>query len=175
MNGLRQRLSIGRRNMDANTYGHIDGGDFRFGIARARFNEEMTQGLLDHCVAALQKAGVPKDHIDVVEVPGSVEITYVLDQMGTSRRYDALIALGAIIKGATPHFDFISRSVTDGIREVTLKHSIPVIAGVITCIDRAQAQERSGPGPLNRGVEAAHVALEMAALRKKHKWTKKTR
>jgi 6,7-dimethyl-8-ribityllumazine synthase len=156
--------------MDANVYRKINGSAFRFGIARARFNEDITKGMLDRCVETLLAAGVKKENIHVVEVPGSVETTYVLDRLGASGEYDALIALGAIIKGATPHFDYISRTVSDGIREVTLKHGVPVVAGVITCTDRAQAEERSGAGPLNRGLEAAHVALEMAELRRKMGW-----
>ncbi len=156
--------------MDANVYRKINGSTFRFGIARARFHSEITQGMLNRCVETLRAAGVEPKNIDVVEVPGSIETSYVLDRFGAAGGYDALIALGAIIKGATPHFDYISRSVSDGIREVTLKHGVPVVAGVITCTDRAQAEERSGAGPLNRGVESAQVALEMAELRRKRGW-----
>lgn len=158
------------QTMDANVYQKIDGSAFRFGIARARFNKEVTQGMLDRCVEALRAARVKPENIDVVEVPGSIETTYALDRLAAQGGYAALIALGAIIKGATPHFDYISRSVSDGIREVTLKYGIPIVAGVITCTDRAQAEERSGHGPLNRGLEAAEVALEMAELRKKRGW-----
>ena len=156
--------------MDANIYQHIDGSAFRFGIVRARFNEKITQGMLDRCVETLKAAGVQEKNIAVVEVPGSIETTYALDALARSGRYDALIALGAIIKGATPHFDYISKSVSDGIREVTLAHHLPVVAGVITCLTAEQAVERSCAGALNRGLEAAHVALEMARMRSQQGW-----
>lgn len=153
--------------MDTNTYKTIDGSAFRFGIVRARFNEEITEGLLDGCLKTLEKAGVEKGSIHIVEVPGAVEIGYALQELALREDIDALIALGAIIKGGTPHFEHISHMAHDAINTVSLKHRLPVIAGVITVFDKAQAEERSGSGSLNRGVEAAEVALEMAALRKK--------
>lgn len=156
--------------MDANVYRKIDGSAFRFGIVRARFNEEITKGLLDACRRVLASAGVKAENVDIVEVPGSVELSYALNELVARGEYDALIALSAIIKGATPHFDYISKSVMDGIREIALAQRVPVIAGVITALNREQAVERSGDGPLNRGVEAAEVALEMAQLRKERGW-----
>ena len=156
--------------MESNIYQKNSGQGKVFGVVRARFNYEFTQGLLDNCLKTLKEAGVMEKDIEVVEVPGSVELAYALDQLARHNRFHALIALGAIIKGATPHFDYISKSVMDGIRELTLKHNLPIIAGVITCLNREQAIERSVPGPLNRGVEAAEVALEMAALKEKRGW-----
>lgn len=156
--------------MDENVYSNINGSGFRFGIARARFNQEITQGMLDSCVQTLVGAGVAQNDIHVIEVPGSVEIPYVLVEMAERGPYDALIAIGAIIKGSTPHFDYISKSVTDGIREISIGYKIPVIAGVITTLTREQAIERSSDGPLNRGVEAAKVALEMAHIRHSRGW-----
>src|SRR3989338_2258115 len=145
--------------MDANTFHHISGKGMKFGIVRARFNEEITGGMLASCEKTLRDAGA--ETIDVAIVPGSVEIPYALQEMGKRGGYDALIALGCIIKGGTPHFDLISKMVHDGLLRLALDLRTPVIAGVITCFDRGQALERAGDGPLNRGVEAAHAALEM--------------
>lgn len=156
--------------MDANIFSDVNGAGMRFGIVRARFNENVTSSLQKSCMDTLMKAGVAEADIHVVEVPGSVEIPYVLTELAERGPYDALIAIGAIIKGSTPHFDYISKSVTDGIREVSMGYRIPVIAGVITTLNQEQADERSGDGPLNRGVEAGLVALEMAALRRARGW-----
>jgi len=156
--------------MDANIYSDVSGEGFRFGIVRARFNDDITGALLASCMQTLLKKGVAEKDVHVVEVPGSMEIPYVLTELAERGPYDALIAIGAIIKGATPHFDYISKSVTDGIREVSIAYRVPVIAGIITTLDRAQAEERAGDGPLNRGVEAAMVALEMASIRHTRGW-----
>lgn len=156
--------------MNANIYGDIDAKGFRIGIVRARFNEDITDSLLSSCITTLLDAGVEEKDIHVVEVPGSVEMPYVLAELAERGPYDALIAIGAIIKGATPHFDYISKSVMDGIRDISVGYRIPVIAGVITTLNQEQAVERSSTGPLNRGVEAGKVALEMAQLRKMRGW-----
>ena len=154
--------------MDANTFQNISGEGMRFGIVRARFNEDITGNMLASCEKTLRKAGAAQ--IDTVIVPGSVEIPYALQELGKRADYDALIALGCIIKGGTPHFELISKMVHDGLLRLALDLRTPVIAGVITCFDRGQALERAGDGPLNRGVEAAHAALEMADLRKERGW-----
>ena len=156
--------------MDANIFHDIDGQGFRIGIVRARFNEEITSNLLSSCLEILKKAGVEEENINVVEVPGSMEVPYVLTELASRGPYDALIALGAVIEGSTPHFDYISKAVTDAIRDISVEYKIPVIAGVITTNTREQAVERSSEGPLNRGVEAAHVALEMVQIRKDRGW-----
>jgi 6,7-dimethyl-8-ribityllumazine synthase len=156
--------------METNTYSDIQAKGMRFGIARARFNEDITGNMLASCLKTLKQAGVDEDMIHVVEVPGVVEIPYVLAEMAERGPYDALITIGAVIKGATPHFDYISKTVIDGMRDIAVGYKIPVIAGVITTLNREQAVERSSDGPLNRGVEAAHVALEMAQLRRSRGW-----
>ena len=156
--------------MDANQYKEIDGGTFRFGIVRARFNEEITGNLLAACQKKFLDAGVKEENIVVVEVPGSIEVPYALSELAENGKFDALIGIGAVIKGATPHFDYISKTVTDAFVSLSIKHRVPIMAGVITCLNKEQAIERSGDGPLNRGVEAAHVALEMAAIRKDQGW-----
>jgi 6,7-dimethyl-8-ribityllumazine synthase len=156
--------------MDANVFGKIDGNGMRFGIVRARFNEEITGSLLASCRRTLAAAGVAEKNVHVAEVPGSFEIPYAVQEFGKRGKYSALIALGCIIKGGTPHFELISTTVHDSIGRLSLELRIPVIAGILTCLTPEQAHERAGDGPLNRGVEAAHAALEMAHLRQKKGW-----
>lgn len=150
--------------MDHNTFHQVDGSKFRFAVVRARFNKAITQGLQDGAVRSLKAAGVTDDNIRVVEVPGSFEIIHAANQLAASERYDAVLCLGCIIKGATKHDEYLANAVYDGMKEITLKHGVPCIAGVLTVNDRAQAEERSGDTPMNRGAEAAHAALEVAAL-----------
>lgn len=150
--------------MDYNTFRHVDGSKFRFAIVRARFNETITQGLLDGALRTLAAAGVATGHIRVVEVPGSFEIIHAANVLAASERYDAVLCLGCIIKGATKHDEYLANAVYDAMKDITLKHGVPCIAGVLTVNDRAQADERSGDTPMNRGAEAAHTALEVSAL-----------
>lgn len=155
--------------MDANFFSEkIDGTGFQIGIVRARFNEEITGNLLASCESVLKEAKV--EDIDIVTVPGSVEIPYALKQLAKENKYDALIALGAIVKGSTPHFELIAGAVQNELARISVEENIPVIAGVITTLTMEQAIERSGDGPLNRGVEAAHVALEMVKCKKERGW-----
>lgn len=133
----------------------------RIAIIRARFNEEITQGLLDGAMDVLRAAGVTD--IRVVEVPGSFEIPVTAEALARRGEIDAIICLGAVIKGKTPHFYYISSSCAHGITEVAVKHAIPISFGVITAENMDQARERSGAGEMNRGREAAAAALEMVA------------
>ncbi|MBI4598806.1 6,7-dimethyl-8-ribityllumazine synthase [Candidatus Uhrbacteria bacterium] len=158
--------------MDANNYSPVDGSPFRFTIVRARFNEGVTQGLLDACTETLRGAGVRPEHVSVIEVPGSMEIGYALNECAVEGTADVLIALGAVIKGETVHFEYLASFCMDSIREVIMSQRIPVSVGVLTCFNRAQAEARSGFGPLNRGREAALAAVEMAALRRNMGWTR---
>lgn len=150
--------------MDHNTFRNVDGSGLSIAIVRARFNEGITGGLLRGALATLKESGVAQDHIAVVEVPGSFEIIHAANLLAESERYHAIICLGAIIKGATKHDEYLAHAVYDGMKDVSLGHGIPVVAAVLTVNDMAQAEERSGDGPMNRGTEAAHVALEMASL-----------
>ncbi len=150
--------------MDVNKFAKLSGKGYRFAIVRARFNEDITGGLLDGCKTALMKAGVPETDIEVVEVPGSFEICYTADALARVNKFDAIICLGAIIKGDTNHDEHLANAVYDAMNSITRKHRIPIIAGILTCLDRDQAVKRS-TGNLNRGVEAAKTALEMVVVK----------
>lgn len=139
----------------------------RFGIIRSRFNEEITKRLLEGALDALRSGGVREDAIDVVLVPGAFEIPLVASRMARSRRYDALICLGAVIRGETPHFEYISTEVSRGIAKVASDYGLPVIFGVLTTATEEQAHVRSGKEGINRGHEAGMAAIEMATLMKR--------
>jgi len=156
--------------MKTNIYPEIEGNGMRFGIVRARFNDEITGSLVASCITTLMAAGVKEEDINVVEVPGSLEIPYVLGELAQRGSYNALIAIGAVIKGDTPHFDYISKSVTSSLVELSIRYRIPVISGLITTLNQQQAEERAGNGPLNRGAEAGFVALEMVSVRQQRGW-----
>jgi len=138
----------------------------RFAIIRSRFNEDVTKRLLEGALDALRMRGVCDKAIDVVVVPGACEIPVVASTLARSRRYDALICLGAVIRGETPHFDYISAMVSQGIARVSYDNGLPVIFGVLTTNTEEQADARSGKGGVNRGYEAAVSAIEMAQLMK---------
>lgn len=147
----------------------------RFAIIRSRFNEGVTKRLLEGALDALRVSGARDEAIDVVVVPGAFEIPMVASRLARSRRYDALICLGAVIRGETPHFDYISAEVSRGIARVAYEHGLPVIFGVLTADTEEQADARSGKGAArregtggcNRGYEAAVAAIEMAHLMKR--------
>ncbi len=139
----------------------------RFGIIRSRFNEDVTKRLLEGALDALRVSGARDESIDVVAVPGAFEIPLVASKLARSRRYDALICLGAVIRGETPHFDYISAQVSRGIAQVAYDYGLPVIFGVLTADTDKQADARSGVGKINRGYEAAAAAIEMANLMKR--------
>ncbi|QPD03225.1 MAG: 6,7-dimethyl-8-ribityllumazine synthase [Candidatus Nitrospira kreftii] len=136
----------------------------RFGIVVAKFNQGVTGKLLQACVYALESHGVVKDAIDVVRVPGAFEIPLVARTMAVSGRVDAVICLGAVIRGDTPHFDYICAVVSRGIGQVTLDTAVPIIFGVLTTETVAQAEERADPKKFNRGGEAAKSAIEMVRV-----------
>ena len=139
----------------------------RFAIIRSRFNEDVTKRLLEGALTALRAGGAREDAIDVVLVPGAFEIPLVASRLARSRRYDALICLGAVIRGETPHFEYISAEVSRGIARVAYDSKIPVIFGVLTTNTDEQADARSGKGSVNRGHEAGVAAIEMANLMKR--------
>lgn len=148
--------------MDHNTFRNLrTTAPTRIGIVRARFNEDITAALLAGALEALTEAGVPMESIPVVEVPGSFEVPLAADRLFASKKVDAVVCLGALIQGETPHFEYMSRAVASGIMQVGLRHGKPCAFGVITCFTREQAEERSGPGEMNRGREAAKAVLEM--------------
>ncbi|MDD4803155.1 MAG: 6,7-dimethyl-8-ribityllumazine synthase [Syntrophomonas sp.] len=143
--------------------GKLIGEKQRFGIVVTRFNEFITNKLLSGCMDTLTRHGVNPDNIDIAWVPGAFEIPLVAQKM-SQKQYDAVICLGAVIRGATPHFDYISGEVTKGIAQVGLNSGIPVIFGVITTDTIEQAIERAGTKSGNKGSDAAITALEMVNL-----------
>jgi 6,7-dimethyl-8-ribityllumazine synthase len=144
--------------------GNLVGEGLKFGLVVSRFNEFITSKLLSGARDALTRHGVADDGIEVAWVPGSFEIPRVAQRMADSKRYDAIITLGAVIRGGTPHFEFIAAEVTKGVAHVGLESDVPVILGVITADTLEQAIERSGTKMGNKGFEAATQAIEMANL-----------
>jgi 6,7-dimethyl-8-ribityllumazine synthase len=142
-----------------------DGGGLRIGIVVARFNHLISARLLEGAVEELGRAGTKPDDVHVAWVPGAFEIPLAAREMARSGRYHALVALGAVIRGGTPHFDYVCRGVTDGLCSVMQATGVPVAFGVLTTDDVDQALARAGGSDGNKGVEAAQAALEMARLR----------
>ena len=136
----------------------------RFGIVGARFNELITEKLIDGAVDTFLRHGAKEGEIEVVWVPGSFEIPYVAQKMVKNRKYDAVICLGAVIRGATPHFEYIASEVAKGIARVSLDAGVPVIFGIITADNLEQALERAGVKLGNKGRDAALSAIEMVNL-----------
>ena len=136
----------------------------RFGVVVSKFNECVTGKLLQTALEVLANAGVQDDAIQVVRVPGAFEIPLVAQRLAQSGQFHAIICLGAVIRGETPHFEWICAEVSRGIAHVALHTNIPVIFGVLTTNTVEQALERAGPPDRNRGAEAARTALEMATL-----------
>jgi 6,7-dimethyl-8-ribityllumazine synthase len=139
----------------------------RFGIVAARFNEFIVERLVDGAVATLVKHGAEPGDIEVLRVPGAFEIPLALKKLAASRRCDALIALGCVIRGATPHFDYVAGEAASGIARVSLEHEIPIGFGLLTVDTIEQAVERAGTKAGNKGVDAALTAIEMATLARK--------
>ncbi|MEA1962510.1 MAG: 6,7-dimethyl-8-ribityllumazine synthase, partial [Bacillota bacterium] len=135
----------------------------KFGIVVARFNEFITNKLLSGCIDTLQRHGIDSENIDVTWVPGCFEIPLVAQKMA-AKQYDAVICLGAVIRGATPHFEYVSSEVSKGVAQVGLQTGKPVIFGVITSDTIEQAIERAGTKAGNKGADAALSAIEMANL-----------
>ncbi|PTX50861.1 6,7-dimethyl-8-ribityllumazine synthase [Melghirimyces profundicolus] len=146
--------------------GDLTAGGLRFGIVVSRFNELITSKLLEGAKDALKRHGADEDDVDVAWVPGAFEIPLIADQMAESGRYDAVIALGAVIRGSTPHFDYVCSEAAKGVGAVSLKRSLPVIFGVITVDTIEQAIERAGTKAGNKGWEAAVSAIETANLQR---------
>lgn len=137
---------------------------FRFGIVAAKFNQQVTNKLLNACVDTLTAYGVREENMHVVRVPGAFEIPLVARAMAKSGRFDAVICLGAVIRGDTPHFEYISAEVSRGIGQAALDTDVPIIFGVLTTETVAQAVERADTKQFNRGGEAAKSAIEMVMV-----------
>ena len=139
-----------------------DATPFRFAVVVSRFNEAITRSLREGATAALQEAGAA--NVQVFDVPGAFEIPQAARAVAESGRFDAVVCLGCIIRGETPHFDYIASAVAHGITEAAGDTGVPMAFGVLTTDTEAQATARSGPGADNKGREAAAAAIEMAAL-----------
>lgn len=144
--------------------GHLTGGNLRVGIVVARFNEFITSKLLGGAQDALRRHGADAEMVDVAWVPGAFEIPLVAQKMAKSGRYDAVICLGAVIRGSTPHFDYVANEVSKGVAATALQTGVPVIFGVLTTDTIEQAIERAGTKAGNKGFEAAVTAIETANL-----------
>ena len=144
--------------------GSLIGTGLKIGIVISRFNEFITSKLLGGALDTLERHGVSLDDIEIAWVPGSFEIPIAADKMASSRKYDAVICLGALIRGSTPHFDYIAAEASKGIAQVGLKTGVPTIFGVITTENIEQAIERAGTKVGNKGSDAAMTAIEMVNL-----------
>ncbi|WP_041285497.1 6,7-dimethyl-8-ribityllumazine synthase [Desulfoscipio gibsoniae] len=144
--------------------GHLVGQGLKFGIVVGRFNEFITNKLLTGALDALYRHGVAEQDVEVAWVPGAFEIPMVARRMVNMAKYDAVICLGAVIRGATPHFDYVAAEVSKGVAKVGLDTGIPTIFGVVTTDTIEQAIERAGTKAGNKGWDSAVTAIEMANL-----------
>ena len=144
--------------------GKISASDYKFAIVQSRFNEFVGDKLLEAALDCLRRHNCEERNITIVKVPGAFEIAVTADKLASQKRFDAIICLGAVIRGATPHFEYISSAVASGISQTALKHGVPVIFGVLTTDTVEQAIERSGTKSGNKGWDAALTAIEMADL-----------
>lgn len=146
--------------------GNLIAEGLKFGIIVGRFNEFIGGKLLSGAIDALKRHGVLESDIEITWVPGAFEIPLAAKKMAKTKRYDGVICLGAVIKGSTPHFDYVSSEVSKGIASVSLETEVPVIFGVLTTDTIEQAIERAGTKAGNKGYDAAVTAIEMANLLK---------
>ncbi|MGC4378046.1 6,7-dimethyl-8-ribityllumazine synthase [Fictibacillus sp. Mic-4] len=144
--------------------GNLVGTGLKIGIVVGRFNEFITGKLLSGAEDALKRHGVAEEDVDVAWVPGAFEIPLIAKKMAESKKYDAVIALGTVIRGSTPHFDYVCNEAAKGIASISLNTGIPVMFGVLTTESIEQAIERAGTKAGNKGWEAAAAAIEMANL-----------
>ena len=144
--------------------GQLVAKDLKFGIIASRFNEFITDKLLEGAIDALKRHGAVDDDIEVAWVPGAFELPVVAQKMAKSKKYDAVICVGAVIRGSTPHFDYVAGEVAKGIAQVGMSTGVPTIFGVITTDSIEQAIERAGTKAGNKGFAAAESAIEMANL-----------
>ena len=147
--------------------GELNARGLRFGIVASRFNDFIVDRLLGAAMETLLKHGAEVADIEVVRVPGAFETSLALKKLAGSRRHDALIALGCVIRGATPHFDYVAGEASRGVAQVGLSHEIPVGFGILTVDTIEQAIERAGTKGGNKGADAALSAIEMATLLRK--------
>lgn len=144
--------------------GDLNAEGLRFAVIASRFNDEIVSGLLDGAIDCLVRHGARDDAVAIYRVPGAFEIPTVARRLVATGSFDAIVAIGCLLRGETPHFDFISAQVTSELSRVSIEAQFPIAFGVITCNTHEQAIERSSPGAGNKGWEAALAAIEMANL-----------
>lgn len=144
--------------------GELDGVGYRFALVVSRFNRQWTSALASAAVERLRSRGVATTDIEIFHVPGAFEIPFVVDRIAARRPFDAIIALGCVIQGETPHASLINTTVAAALSEIARRYAVPVIDAVVPVLNAAQAAARCAPGPNNRGGYAADAAVEMARL-----------
>ena len=143
----------------------LQAGQARYAIVAARFNDHIVGPMLDAAVKTLQERGATEEQIEVSRVPGAFELAVTAQHYANTGHYQAIICLGCVIRGDTPHFDYVCEAATQGLTEVSLKTNLPIIFGVLTTDNEQQALDRSGAKPgENKGVDAAMTAMEMVAV-----------
>ena len=150
--------------MDKPFEGTLLGKGLKFGVVASRFNEFITKRLLEGAEDALRRHGVNVEDIDIAWVPGSFEVPFIAKKLAETKRYDAVICLSAVIRGGTPHFEYVASQITRDISRVGFETGLPVIYGIITADTLEEAIERAGTKMGNRGFQAAMTAIEMANL-----------
>ena len=157
--------------------GIVSGKNLKFAIVVSRFNEFITSKLLSGAIDTLKRHETSEEDISVIWVPGAFEIPLLAQKLAESKNFDAIICLGAVIRGATTHYDYVCNEVSKGIAQISLKTGVPTIFGIVTTENIQQAIERAGTKSGNKGVDAAISAMEMANLVKsleiKRKWSRK--
>src|SRR5438876_12205961 len=144
--------------------GDLSAKGLRFAIIVGRFNSFVTDRLLAGALDALTRSGCPQENIEIVKVPGSWEMPVVARELARAKRYDAIVALGAVIRGDTPHFDYVAGEAARGLGQIAAQTGVPVAFGVLTCNTLEQAIDRAGAKGGNKGFDAAMTAVEMADL-----------
>src|SRR5437588_7905197 len=152
--------------------GHLDARGLRFAIVVARFNSAITERLLAGALDALARCGASSDGVEVIRVPGSWEMPLAVKAIGSQKRHDAVIALGAVIRGDTPHFDYVAGQAASGLAQAAVESDVPVAFGVLTTNTVEQAMDRAGLKSGNKGFDAAMTAIEMASLLRQLRATK---
>lgn len=144
--------------------GELIARDLRFAVVAARFNDFVVEPLIRGAVDALKRHGASEKQIEIVRVPGAFDIPIVVRKLALSRRYEALIALGAVVRGQTPHFDYVAGECASGLARIALESGVPIAFGVLTTDTMEQAVDRAGGKAGNKGADAAVTAIEMANL-----------
>jgi 6,7-dimethyl-8-ribityllumazine synthase len=147
--------------------GDLSAGGLRFAIVLARFNSFITDRLLGGCLDALRRSGAAMENVELVKVPGSWEMPIVVRELARQQRFDAIICLGAVIRGDTPHFDYVAGQAASGLAGIAAETGVPVAFGVLTTNTVEQAVDRAGAKSGNKGFDAAMTAIEMASLLRK--------